>query len=198
MSTSKDSMSLAASVATFDGTNWIMFERTMTAYLRIQGFADLIDSDYKVPRPLEMKEIATFNAGPGEDAKSKELYHRLDKMKELSDNYIKNNDKVMGYLTLQLVPSLQAIVSEYHTACDVWARLKTLYGTPGTALIFVDFMKVIIGSSMRLTTHQLRFHNFCLSYKDWLCTKLTCRKQLRQCLYLMPYPNNGMAWRPLC
>src|SRR6266566_793574 len=117
MSTSKDSMSLAASVATFDGTNWIMFERTTTAYLRIQGFADLIDSTYKVPRPLEIKE--------------------------LSDNYIKNNDKVMGYLTLRLVPSLQAIVSEYHTAREVWARLKTLYGTPGTALIFVDFMKVI-------------------------------------------------------
>ena len=49
----------------------------------------------------------------------------------------------MGYLTLQLVPSLQAIVSEYHTAREVWAHLKTLYGTPGTALIFVDFMKVI-------------------------------------------------------
>src|SRR6266550_2932582 len=49
----------------------------------------------------------------------------------------------MGYLTLRLVPSLQAIVSDYHTACDVWARLTTLYGTPGTALIFVDFMKVI-------------------------------------------------------
>ena len=118
MSTSKDSMSLAASVATFDSTNWIMFKRTMTAYLRIQGFANLIDSTYKVPRPLEIKEVATYNAGPGEDAKSKELYHRLDKMKELSDNYIKNNDKVMGYLTLRLVPSLQAIVSEYHTPCD--------------------------------------------------------------------------------
>ena len=143
MSTSKDSMSLAASVATFDGTNWIMFERTMTAYLRIQGFADLIDSTYKVPRSLEMKEVATYNAGPGEDAGSKELYHRLDKIKEAYDDYVKNNSKVMGYLTLRLVPSLQAIVSEYHTACEVWARLKTLYGTPGTALIFVDFMKVI-------------------------------------------------------
>src|SRR6266550_3173294 len=93
MSTSKDSMSLAASVATFDGTNWIMFERTMTAYLRIQGFANLIESDYKVPRALEKAEISTWNAGPGEEAKSKELYHRLDKMKDLSDNYIKNNSK---------------------------------------------------------------------------------------------------------
>ena len=100
MLTSKDSMSLAASIATFDSTNWIMFERTMTAYLRIQGFADLINSDYKVPRALEMKELATWNAGPGEDAKSKETYHRLEKIKELNDDYVKNNNKVMGYLTL--------------------------------------------------------------------------------------------------
>src|SRR6266576_1055562 len=104
MSTSKDSMSLAASVAIFDGTNWIIFERTMTAYLRIQGFANLIDSTYKVPRPLEDREVSTYNAGPGKEAKTKELYYRLDKIKEKHDQYIVNNNKVMGYLTLQLVP----------------------------------------------------------------------------------------------
>ena len=60
-----DIFSIGKSVVVLTGSNWIMFERTFTAYLRIHGLSNYVKPMYVPPPALTAEQRALYAVGIG-------------------------------------------------------------------------------------------------------------------------------------
>ena len=128
-STSTSSMSI---VPVLTGSNWLAFERLMTAYLQSQGLAKHIDSTLRWPKNLTADEMTALY---DESTPSKERT-ALEETKDTFDEFKEKNDKAKGYITMKLLPSLQHLVKKDKKAEEIWTALQTKFGKQGQAATF--------------------------------------------------------------
>ena len=131
-STSTSTMSI---VPVLTGSNWLAFERLMTAYLQSQGLAKHIDSALCWPKNLTTDEMTALY---DESTPSKEK-DTLQAIKDTFDDFKEKNDKAKGYITMKLLPSLQHLVKKDKKAEELWTALQTKFGKQGQVATFGRF-----------------------------------------------------------
>ena len=134
-STSTSAMSI---VPVLTGSNWLAFERYMTAYLQSQGLAKHIDSTLRWPKNLTTDEMTALD----DDATSSTAKDALQSIKDTFDDFKEKNDKAKGYITMKLLPSLQHLVKKDKKAEELWSALQTKFGKQGQAATFGLFRKI--------------------------------------------------------
>jgi hypothetical protein len=145
MSSSKTE-DLSASVPFLDGSNWIVWETQMKAFLRAKGLWQITQGNDGHPEDLRSttetrtirneqgQQVATqVTVQPAADDTAARRKEQLE-----WDN---RDDQAIGYIMLKISHSLRTHVGS--TASDTWTNLSSAFSAPGPAAIFNDFSKVI-------------------------------------------------------
>ena len=134
------SNSINSIVPVLTGSNWLAFERLMTAYLNSQGLGAHIDPKLDWPRDLEPSEktaIKTSDIKPDQ----------LKTLKEIRKEYVEfkeDNMKAKGYITLKLAPNLVHLVDDKNDKAEVlWKSLKDKFGKQGLAATFGLYRQIV-------------------------------------------------------
>jgi len=115
---SSSSMSI---VPILNGSNWLAFERLMTAYLNSQGLGLHINPNLRWPVALSESQLAALH-NPATDKKEREP------LKEVYDEWVdfkEHNLKAKGYITLKISAGLQGLVTKSKNAEVLGKILKT-------------------------------------------------------------------------
>jgi hypothetical protein len=127
---------LSNNIPLLDGTNWLLWESMMGAYLQASGLFIYV-SGKKTYQALTTEEMITFT-NPKADAT---VVASLRALLDLKDIWAESDQKAVGIITLKLLPMLQHLVGD--TSKETWDTLKVSYGTPGSASIYTDFLTAI-------------------------------------------------------
>ena len=119
------------------GLNWNEWSVAMTAFLRYKGLWQYVSGTKAGPSSLDESEKVALRA----DDTPKLVRDRLLAKKETWDDFVVNDDKALGLITLKLTQSLRHYVK--NTAQKTWTGLQDAFGKPGAAGIFVDFSAAI-------------------------------------------------------
>ncbi len=133
---SSSSMSI---VPILNGSNWLVFERLMTAYLNSQGLGLHIDPKLRWPITLSESQLVTLH-NPATDKKEREP------LKEIYDEWVdfkEHNLKAKGYITLKISAGLQGLVTESKNAEVLWKDLKDKFGKQGLAATFALYRQIV-------------------------------------------------------
>ena len=137
-------------VPVLTGSNWLAFERLMTAYLQSQGLAKHVDSALRWPKDLTTDELTALY---DESTPSKERT-TLQEKKDAFDEFKEKNDKAKGYITMKLLPSLQHLVKKDKKAEELWTALQTKFGKQGQAATFGLFRKINQWRMIQIRIHM--------------------------------------------
>jgi hypothetical protein len=120
------SSSLEKLVSVFDGSNYLTWSDSMRAWLRSQGF-------WQVVSGAELKPILLPQATA---VQTTEIGARITAWEN-------KNDQAFGSIVLRLAPSLRQHANTKTTAKQVWELLATDYGVDGPSQAFIDFRTAI-------------------------------------------------------
>jgi hypothetical protein len=120
------SSSLEKLVSVFDGSNYIAWSDSMRAWLRSQGYWQVVSGAEKKPvLPPQATTAQTAEVGSSIMA------------------WENKNDQAFGSIILCLAPSLRQHANAKATAKQVWELLATDYGVDGPSQAFIDFRTAI-------------------------------------------------------
>ena len=137
-----DIFSIGKSVV-LTGSNWIMFERTFTAYLRIHGLSNYVKPMFVPPPALTELQRAQYAVGiggtvspPGASSSGKaaettvteQQWDSLESIWTNYEDYFEKDEKIKGYLILAVAPNIQHIVKSQDMSREAMAELRWLYG----------------------------------------------------------------------
>src|ERR1700742_2254456 len=108
-----------------DGSNWVPWSSTMEAYLRSVGVWRIVRNAERCP----------------EDAPSNASADVVARTVDTQNSWHNRDDIALGAISLRLSEAIKTHVKD--TSHLTWEALKKAYGTPGAALLFSDFKKVI-------------------------------------------------------
>ncbi len=121
------------------GSNWLAFERLMTAYLNSQGLGLHITPGLRWPPSLTASQLTALH-DPATSKKDREP------LKEINDEWVdfkEENLKAKGYITLKMSPSLQGLVTDSKNAEVLWKELKDKFGKQGLAATFAIYRQIV-------------------------------------------------------
>jgi hypothetical protein len=120
------SSSLEKLVSVFDGSNYLAWSDSMRAWLRSQGYWQVVSGAEKKPvLPPQATSAQATELGPSIMA------------------WENKNDQAFGSIILRLAPSLRQRANAKSTAKQVWELLATNYGVDGPSQAFIDFRTAI-------------------------------------------------------
>jgi hypothetical protein len=120
------SSSLKKLVSVFDGSNYIAWSDSMRAWLRSQGYWQVVSGAEKKPiLPPQATTAQTAEVGSSIMA------------------WENKNDQAFGSIILRLAPSLRQRANAKATVKQVWELLATDYGVDGPSQAFIDFRTAI-------------------------------------------------------
>jgi transposase InsO family protein len=120
------SSSLEKLVSVFDGSNYLAWSDSMRAWLRSQGYWQVVSGAEKKPvLPPQATTAQTAEVGSSIMA------------------WENKNDQAFGSIILCLAPSLRQRANAKATAKQVWELLATDYGVDGPSQAFIDFRTAI-------------------------------------------------------
>ena len=70
-------------------------------------------------------------------------WNALEPIRSNYEDYFEKDEKIKGYLILAVATNIQHIVESQDTSREAFAELRRLYGTPGVAVAFTDFLTTI-------------------------------------------------------
>jgi hypothetical protein len=120
------SSSLEKLVSVFDGSNYLTWSDSMCAWLRSQGFWQVVSgAELRPMMPLQATAAQTLEIGACITA------------------WENKNDQAFSSIVLRLAPSLRQRANAKTTAKQVWELLVTNYGVDGPSQAFIDFRTAI-------------------------------------------------------
>jgi hypothetical protein len=120
------SSSLEKLISVFDGSNYLTWSDSMRAWLRSQGFWQVISG-------AELKPLLPPQATA---AQTTETGARIT-------TWENKNDQAFGSIVLRLAPLLRQRANAKTTAKQVWELLATDYGVDGPSQAFINFRMAI-------------------------------------------------------
>ena len=112
-----------------DGSNYLEWEKIMSAYLRSKGLWQITSGGDVRPTPLD----------PTADPKPSAA-NIAECNKEIAD-WDKENDKALGLIQMKCTINLSTY--DESTSCSTWNGLKKAFATPTATAVFNDFQKLL-------------------------------------------------------
>ena len=112
-----------------DGSNYLEWEKIMSAYLRSKGLWQITSGGDVRPTPLD----------PTADPKPSAA-NIAERNKEIAD-WDKENDKALGLIQMKRTINLSTY--DESTSCSTWNGLKKAFATPTATAVFNDFQKLL-------------------------------------------------------
>ena len=129
---------IPSEVPILDGSNYRTWERMMKLFLQTKGLYRLIRATYHIPSGLSEAQRVEYDA----ESTSAERIKTLQDILLARETWEEENNKILGYINLKVLASIQQITASHATARDLWDHLATTYGTTRSAGIFNDFREV--------------------------------------------------------
>jgi len=124
------SKSMEDCIPMLDGSNYLKWEKIMSAYLRSKGLWQITSGGGDIrPTPLD----------PTADPKPSAA-NIAEHNKEIAD-WDKENDKALGLI--QMKHTINLSTYDELTSCSTWNKLKKAFATPTATAVFNDFQKLL-------------------------------------------------------
>jgi len=123
------SKSMEDRIPMLDGSNYLEWEKIMSAYLRFKGLWQITSGGDVRPIPLD----------PTADPKPSAA-NIAERNKKIAD-WDKENDKALGLIQMKRTINLSTY--DKSTSCSTWNGLKKAFATSTATAVFNDFQKLL-------------------------------------------------------
>jgi hypothetical protein len=121
-------------IPVLDGSNYLPWAHTMTAYLKSQGLWGIVNGTERYPTDPNAPKTTLLAATP-----TTSTYTVPKEIEEAQKAYWLKNDAAIGTLMLRLTPAIADMCSVHHGTDDIWNHLNKEYSTPSLSYAYQQF-----------------------------------------------------------